>query len=117
MSPSEAARALDTSRIREDFPALAQRMHGRPLVYLDSASTAQKPRVVVEAVRQMLEEGCANIHRGVHALSVAATDRYEAARETVRAVRYPPLGGRGWLSTRSASTRPGALASITGSAR
>jgi cysteine desulfurase/selenocysteine lyase len=84
MSPSEAARALDPARIREDFPALARRVHGQPLVYLDSASTAQKPRVVVEAVRQMLEEDCANIHRGVHALSVAATDRYEAARETVR---------------------------------
>ncbi|MEO7331273.1 MAG: cysteine desulfurase [Minicystis sp.] len=84
ISPSEAPRALDPARIRDDFPALAQHVHGRPLVYLDSASTAQKPRIVVEAVRRMLEEECANIHRGVHALSVAATDRYEAARETVR---------------------------------
>ncbi len=84
LSPSEATSALDPSRIREDFPALAQQVHGRQLVYLDSASTAQKPRVVVEAVRRMLEEECANIHRGVHALSVIATDRFEAARETVR---------------------------------
>ncbi|MFO0759398.1 MAG: cysteine desulfurase [Byssovorax sp.] len=77
------SRAIDPAKVRADFPALAQEVHGRPLVYLDTASTAQKPRVVVEAVRRMLEEECANIHRGVHHLSMVATERYEAARDTV----------------------------------
>jgi cysteine desulfurase / selenocysteine lyase len=59
-------------------------VHGRPLVYLDSASTAQKPRAVIDAVSLMFERECANVHRGVHALSAAATERYEAVREKVR---------------------------------
>jgi cysteine desulfurase/selenocysteine lyase len=75
---------LDPTRVRPDFPALAQTVHGRPLVYLDSASTALKPRPVVDAVVRMLERECANVHRGVHALSVAATDLYEGTREKVR---------------------------------
>jgi cysteine desulfurase/selenocysteine lyase len=75
---------LDTARVRADFPALAQTVHGRPLVYLDSASTAQKPRAVIDAVVRMLERDCANIHRGVHALSAAATEAYENVREKVR---------------------------------
>ncbi len=75
---------LDASRIRADFPALAQSVHGRPLVYLDSASTALKPRSVIDAVSHMFERECANVHRGVHALSVAATERYEGVREKVR---------------------------------
>jgi cysteine desulfurase/selenocysteine lyase len=72
------------ARVRADFPALAQTVGGRPLVYLDSASTAQKPRAVIEAVRRSLTVECANVHRGVHALSVAATERYEAVREKAR---------------------------------
>jgi cysteine desulfurase/selenocysteine lyase len=79
-----APRALDPDAVRADFPALAQLVHGRPLVYLDSASTAQKPRAVVDATRRMLEAECANVHRGVHALSEAATERYEAVREKAR---------------------------------
>jgi cysteine desulfurase/selenocysteine lyase len=75
---------LDSSRIRGDFPALAQSVHGRPLVYLDSASTALKPRAVIDAVSSMFEQECANVHRGVHALSAAATERYEGVREKVR---------------------------------
>lgn len=75
---------LDPSRLRADFPALAQSVHGRPLVYLDNASTAQKPRAVIDATVHAYEGPCANVHRGVHALSVAATDLYEAARERVR---------------------------------
>src|SRR5215475_3722038 len=77
-------RALDPARVRADFPALAQTVHGRPLVYLDSASTAQKPRPVIDAVARMLERDCANVHRGVHALSAAATELYEGSREKVR---------------------------------
>jgi cysteine desulfurase/selenocysteine lyase len=75
---------LDPLRVRADFPALAQTVHGRPLVYLDSASTAQKPRPVIDAVVRMLERECANVHRGVHALSAAATELYEGVREKVR---------------------------------
>jgi cysteine desulfurase/selenocysteine lyase len=69
-------------RVRAQFPGLARQVHGRPLVYLDSASTAQKPRAVLDAVRRALE-GAANIHRGVHTLSVEATQAYEAARGSV----------------------------------
>jgi cysteine desulfurase/selenocysteine lyase len=75
---------LDPARVRADFPALSQRVHGRPLVYLDSGSTAQKPRSVVDAVVTAMERDCANIHRGVHALSVAATEQVEAVREKAR---------------------------------
>ena len=75
---------IDVARVRADFPAVAQTVHGRPLVYLDSASTALKPTVVVSAVRRMFERECANVHRGVHALSVAATDLYEGVREKAR---------------------------------
>jgi cysteine desulfurase/selenocysteine lyase len=75
---------LDPTRLRADFPALAQSVHGRPLVYLDSASTAQKPRAVIEATLRAYERECANVHRGVHALSAAATELYEGVREKVR---------------------------------
>jgi cysteine desulfurase/selenocysteine lyase len=68
---------------RADVPALGQRVHGRPLVYLDNASTTLKPRTVIEAVDRMLSRECANVHRGVHALSEAATASYEAARTKV----------------------------------
>jgi cysteine desulfurase/selenocysteine lyase len=78
------AMALDPLRCRADFPALAQSVHGRPLVYLDSASTAQKPRSVIEATARAYEREHANVHRGVHALSAAATEHYEGARDRVR---------------------------------
>jgi cysteine desulfurase/selenocysteine lyase len=67
-------------RIREDFPVLKQTIHGKPLVYLDSAATAQKPYAVVEAIRKFHEVDCANIHRGVHELSQRSTAAYEEAR-------------------------------------
>lgn len=67
-------------RVRKDFPALAQTVHGKPLVYLDNAATAQKPRVVIEAITSFYERDCANVHRGVHQLSERATERYEEAR-------------------------------------
>ena len=75
---------LDVERVRRDFPALAQKVHGHPLVYLDSAATAQKPLVVLERLRKSYVEECANIHRGVYQLSERATAAHEAARETVR---------------------------------
>jgi cysteine desulfurase/selenocysteine lyase len=67
-------------RIREDFPVLKQTIHGKPLVYLDSAATAQKPYAVIDAIRKFHEVDCANIHRGVHELSQRSTAAYEAAR-------------------------------------
>lgn len=78
------ARALDVERIRRDFPALAQQIHGRPLVYLDNAATTQKPRVVIDTLRHYYECDNANVHRGIHELSARATDRYEQARDRVR---------------------------------
>ncbi|MCZ6817594.1 MAG: aminotransferase class V-fold PLP-dependent enzyme, partial [Planctomycetota bacterium] len=75
---------LDVERIRADFPILRQQVHGRPLVYLDNAATAQKPQVVIDAVRHHYEADNANIHRGVHTLSVRATDAYERARGKVQ---------------------------------
>jgi cysteine desulfurase/selenocysteine lyase len=86
----ETARAAATSTwnveaLRRDFPALAQEVHGRPLVYLDSAATALKPQAVIDAVTQVYARDCANVHRGVHLLSQRATLAYEESREKVRA--------------------------------
>jgi cysteine desulfurase / selenocysteine lyase len=75
---------LDATRIRQDFPVLWQRVHDRPLVYLDNAATSQKPHAVLDRLMRYYREENANIHRGVHTLSVAATDAYDAARERVR---------------------------------
>lgn len=69
--------------VRGEFAALAQKVHGTPLVYLDSAATALKPKCVVYAVRDVWERDCANIHRGVHTLSQRATQRYEEARSQI----------------------------------
>src|ERR1700690_934996 len=68
------------ARIREDFPVLKQTIHGKPLVYLDSAATAQKPFAVIDAIRKFHEVDCANIHRGVHELSQRSTAAYEETR-------------------------------------
>ncbi|MEW6296608.1 MAG: cysteine desulfurase [Thermodesulfobacteriota bacterium] len=75
---------FDVWRIREDFPILKQKVHGKPLVYLDNAATSQKPRVVIETLARYYETTNANVHRGIHALSERATQEYEGARETVR---------------------------------
>ncbi len=87
--PSAIAKAtyagFDVRRVRDDFPALHQEVHGKPLVYLDSAATTLKPRVVIDAVADVYARDCANIHRAVHLLSQRATARFEDAREKVRA--------------------------------
>ena len=70
--------------LRAEFPALRGTVHGKPLVYLDTAASALKPRAVLDAERLFLETNYANVHRGVHTLSQRATDAFEAARETVR---------------------------------
>jgi len=74
---------LDVGRLRADFPILAQRVRGKPLVYLDNAATSQKPQVVIDAVTRFYSSENANIHRGVHFLSERATLAYDAVREKV----------------------------------
>ena len=81
---SVIAAGFDVEKIREDFPVLKQTIHGKPLVYLDSAATAQKPTAVVDAIRQFHEVDCANIHRGVHELSQRSTAAYEETRVKAR---------------------------------
>jgi cysteine desulfurase/selenocysteine lyase len=76
--------SLDVERVRRDFPALAQKIHGHPLVYLDNAATTQKPNAVLDRIRKSYIEECANIHRGVYQLSERATAAHEAAREKIR---------------------------------
>jgi cysteine desulfurase/selenocysteine lyase len=71
------------NNIRADFPVLDQQVNGKPLMYLDNAATAQKPRVVIEALSKFYEHDNANVHRGLHALSNRATDAYEGARTRV----------------------------------
>ena len=74
---------VDWTAIREDFPILRERAHGHPLIYFDSAATSQKPRAVIEALRDYYEHNNANVHRGLHELSSRATEAYEAARQRV----------------------------------
>jgi cysteine desulfurase/selenocysteine lyase len=75
--------ALDVERIRADFPILARKIGGKPLVYLDNAATAQKPRAVIEAIERYYREQNANIHRAVYRLSEEATQEYESVRARV----------------------------------
>jgi cysteine desulfurase/selenocysteine lyase len=77
--------AYDVARIREDFPILGMQVYGKPLVYLDNAASAQKPKAVLDRLNQAYTGEYANVHRGLHYLANAATEAYEGARETVRA--------------------------------
>jgi cysteine desulfurase/selenocysteine lyase len=83
-------RALEPVRLRADFPIFEQRFHGKRLVYLDSAASAQKPRQVLEAMTRFYETSYANVHRGVYELGERATEALEDARETVRAFVNAP---------------------------
>ena len=83
-APGVAAVPLDLAAVRADFPILGRTVHDRPLVYLDNAASSQKPRAVIDAERAVYEEYYANIHRGVHQLSMQSTDAYEAARAKVQ---------------------------------
>ena len=76
---------FDVAAVRADFPVLQRVIHGKPLVYLDNASSSHKPRQVLDAEREFVEQHYSNVHRGVHTLSQEATDGYEAARSTVAA--------------------------------
>ena len=77
----EPLSTFDVQKIRADFPALHQQVHGKPLVYLDNAATAMKPQAVIDAVVKVYSRDNANIHRGVHLLSERATTAYEGTRE------------------------------------
>lgn len=76
---------FDVEKIRRDFPIFAREVHGKPLAFLDSGASAQKPQVVIDTMRRAYLETYANVHRGVHYLSQVSTELYEGARETIRA--------------------------------
>src|SRR5205809_6120716 len=78
-----AAGPLDVARVRQDFPILHQKVHGKPLVYLDNAASAQKPKLVLDRLTQAYSSEYSNVHRGLHYLANAATEGYEGAREKV----------------------------------
>ncbi len=81
---------FDVERIRADFPILSQRVHGKPLVYLDSAASAQKPRAVIDAMVRAMETQYANVHRGLHWMSERTSDDYEAVRDKVAGLINAP---------------------------
>jgi cysteine desulfurase/selenocysteine lyase len=85
MHPSLTNGAYDVGRLREDFPALGMQIYGKPLVYLDNAASAQKPKVVLDRLQHAYTAEYANVHRGLHYLANVATEAYENAREKVRA--------------------------------
>jgi cysteine desulfurase/selenocysteine lyase len=89
---NRASAAYDVEAVRLQFPVLRETVHGRPLVYLDSAASAQKPQAVIDAERHVYEHVYANVHRGVHHLSMVATEAYESARGKVQ--RF--LGAADW---------------------
>ena len=82
---SATLRSFDVTVIREDFPILKQQVHGKPLVFLDSAASAQKPRAVIDAMRHVMEAQYANVHRGLHYMSEKTSDAFEEVRDKVAA--------------------------------
>ncbi len=90
MAVDTKSRMLDAERLRADFPILQRPVHGKRLVYLDSASSAQKPRQVIDRLVEVYETGYANVHRGVYHLGALATEWYEGARDTVAAFLNAP---------------------------
>ena len=87
---SQTHAPFDVERIRADFPILQQTIRGKTLVFLDSAASAQKPRQVIDAIRDAAEHQYANVHRGLHYLSERTTDAYEAVRDKVAALLNAP---------------------------
>jgi cysteine desulfurase/selenocysteine lyase len=81
---------MNIEKIRQDFPILSQTIRGKPLVFLDSAASAQKPRAVIDAMRNAMETQYANVHRGLHWMSERTTDAYESARDAVAALMNAP---------------------------
>src|SRR6266849_9082800 len=78
-----ASAEVDWKALREDFPILHEQAHGHPLIYFDSAATSQKPRAVLDVLRNYYEHYNANVHRGLHELSMRATEAYEKSRQRV----------------------------------
>ncbi|MBW8856665.1 MAG: aminotransferase class V-fold PLP-dependent enzyme, partial [Bradyrhizobium sp.] len=83
MHPAVSNGAYDVARVREDFPALAMKVYGKPLVYLDNAASAQKPTAVLDRMTEAYKSEYANVHRGLHYLANAATEAYEGGRAKV----------------------------------
>src|SRR3954463_5402552 len=84
MNSAKPVNGYDVEALRRDFPILSRKVHGRPLVYLDNAASAQKPKAVIDAMTEFLTSEYANVHPGVHFLSGAATERYEEARRRIQ---------------------------------
>lgn len=103
----------DVQKIRADFPILSREVYGKPLVYLDNGASAQKPQAVIDAVTACYSSEYANVHRGLHYLSNTATDRFEAARETVR--RFLNAEKDSVIFTRSSTEAINLVASSYGS--
>ncbi len=83
MHPAVSNGSYDVTRVRQDFPILSMQVHGKPLVYLDNAASAQKPKVVLDRLTQAYTSEYANVHRGLHYLANAATEAYEGARDKI----------------------------------
>src|SRR5215208_44521 len=90
MHPAVTNGSYDVARIREDFPILSMQVYGKPLVYLDNAASAQKPKAVLDRLDRAYTSEYANVHRGLHYLANAATEAYENARDLVRAFVNAP---------------------------
>jgi cysteine desulfurase/selenocysteine lyase len=84
ITPPPSAAVWDVNQIRRDFPILKQKVHGKPLVYLDNGATSQKPQIVIDTLSRYYAAENSNIHRGVHCLSERATEAYEGARRTLQ---------------------------------
>ena len=89
-TPAKKGSSFDVQRIREDFPILKRKVHGKPLVYLDNAASSQKPQSVIDTISRLYTEDYANVHRGVHELSQQSTEAYENAR--IKARRFINAG-------------------------
>jgi cysteine desulfurase/selenocysteine lyase len=88
--PRSRSDIFDPHVVRRDFPILQERVHGKPLIWLDNAATTQKPRAVIDRLAYFYEHENSNVHRAAHALAARATDAYEAARESVRRFLHAP---------------------------
>jgi cysteine desulfurase/selenocysteine lyase len=115
LSGGPATSPLDVEAIRQDFAVLSREVNGRPLVYLDNASSSHKPRQVLDAERAFVEQHYSNVHRGVHTLSQEATDGYEAARDTV--ARFIGADSREIVFTKNATEAYNLVAYSFGNAR
>ncbi|HST92104.1 MAG TPA: aminotransferase class V-fold PLP-dependent enzyme, partial [Brevundimonas sp.] len=90
MADGSPVNLFDPYAARAQFPVLSRTVNGKPLVYLDSAASAQKPRAVIEAMVAVMEGSYANVHRGLHTLANETTEAFESARETVAAFLNAP---------------------------